>query len=609
MTHAINENKIVKLDAVRFDIPSANGATVEPCWWQAEYIPIAGPLDTVDYLMCTTHNITEQVIGREAVENARILQQALERERTLNEELSEANEELQVVNQKLNEAQEQFALLNNQLEEHVINRTKALTASEARFRRLIEQAPVAICNLQGPEFIIESANNLVLNFWGKTADVIGKPLAVGLPELQGQPFLGLLSNVFKTGEAYFGNEVRSLNEHQGALVEGYFNFIYQPMKDENGITTSIMMVATDVTEQVHNRKELERAKDTLQLSIKAAELGTFDLNLERGTMDWDDRCRTLFGISHDNRVTYEGDFVNGLHPDDRERILAVISNVMIKAVSNGVYDVEYRTVGAEDKKVRWIRAKGKTYFDEQDVPKRFIGAVLDITEQKQDEQRKNDFIGMVSHELKTPLTSLSAYLQVLQSKIRNSPDAFFVDAVTKSSTQVKKIKTMINGFLTLSRLESGKIHLHKQDFNLDELVKELVEETALVVSSHPIKFSLGEPVPVYADIDKISSVITNLLSNAVKYSQKGREIEVTCELKNDHARVSIRDEGMGIKLQDAERIFDRFYRVSSVQSQHIAGFGIGLYLCAEIIERHEGKIWVDSEPDKGSIFYFTLPLV
>src|SRR5207237_10305616 len=135
-------------------------------------------------------------------------------------------------------------------------------------------------------------------------------------------------------------------------------------------------------------------------------LGTFELNLLEGTLEWDDRCRKLFGINHSRQVTYEKDFWQGVHPDDTERVSLAIDAAFNKSVSGGDYDVEYRTIGAEDKKERWVRAKGKVFFDEQDTPVRFIGSVLDITEQKKEEQRKNDFIGIVSHELKTPLTSI-----------------------------------------------------------------------------------------------------------------------------------------------------------------------------------------------------------
>lgn len=171
-----------------------------------------------------------------------------------------------------------------------------------------------------------------------------------------------------------------------------------------------------MSEQVLSRKKLEKAEDNLRLALSAARLGTFDMDLERGTMEWDERCRMLFGITHIKPVSYEKDFTEGLHPEDRDRVLINIQNVFRKDISNGNYDVEYRTVGQEDDKIRWVRAMGKAYFDDLDRPVRFIGAVLDVTESKLDELRKDDFIGIVSHELKTPLTSLNAYTQILEGR-------------------------------------------------------------------------------------------------------------------------------------------------------------------------------------------------
>jgi two-component system sensor histidine kinase VicK len=140
------------------------------------------------------------------------------------------------------------------------------------------------------------------------------------------------------------------------------------------------------------------------------------------------------------------------------------------------------------------------------------------------------------------------------------------------------------------------------------LTEDIIEETKFAVPSHAIKLTHCEPVLIFADQDKISSVISNLLSNAVKYSAKDTTIYVKCEIANNMARVSVKDEGVGIKPHDLDRLFERYYRVDDDVNQHISGFGIGLYLSAEIIQRHDGKIGVESEVGKGSTFWFTLPL-
>jgi two-component system sensor histidine kinase VicK len=488
---------------------------------------------------------------------------------------------------------------------------QAETAAQRDYlKQFFMQVPAGVCILSGPELIYELINPLYQQlFPGRK--LLGKPLLEAVPEIKNQPIWQILQDVYHTGQTFEGNQllIPLARTDDGPIEERYFNFIYQARLDVDKKVNGILVFAIEVTKMVQSVKELAKTKDNLKLAITAAQLGTFDMDLENGTMEWDLRCRELFGINHADRVTYERDFVTGLHPDDRERITKVIENVFIKSISNGDYDVEYRTVGAEDKKLRWVRAMGKAYFDEQDKPVRFVGSVLDITEQKENELRKNDFIGMVSHELKTPLTTLTAIVQVANAKLKTTEDAFLRGALDKANVQVKKMSTMINGFLNLSRLESGKIQLDLQDFYLDQLIEEMMEEIKLTVNSHHIVLSPCEPVRVCADRDKIGSVIINLVSNAVKYSPKGKEIIIDCSIRGKEVLVSIKDEGMGIKPEDITHIFDRFYRVASQHTRHISGFGIGLYLSAEIIRRHNGRIWAESEKGIGSIFNFTLPLL
>ncbi|SDD10154.1 sensor histidine kinase [Pedobacter soli] len=223
-----------------------------------------------------------------------------------------------------------------------------------------------------------------------------------------------------------------------------------------------------------------------------------------------------------------------------------------------------------------------------------------------EEQQKHDFISMVSHELKTPLTSINAYIQLMQSK--SSSDQFMVNTLDKVQLQVRKMSTMINSFLNVARLESGEIHLTKTNFDLDQVIIDAISDARFIYSSNLIDFTTDGPKIAHADKEKLTSVVSNLISNAIKYSDHGSTIAVQSEIAGDNIQVSVTDNGIGIKENDLEKLFDRFYRVESTQTKTISGFGIGLYLSAEIIHRHKGKIWAESTYGAGSTFYFTLPL-
>lgn len=224
------------------------------------------------------------------------------------------------------------------------------------------------------------------------------------------------------------------------------------------------------------------------------------------------------------------------------------------------------------------------------------------------QRQKDDFISMASHELKTPLTAIAAIIQVLSAKLKQSTDPFISMATDKAYLQVKRMTSLINSFLNISRLESGKLLIEKKPFRMDDLISESVDEIRLIAADHILRIVHSDRVEVLADRDKIGSVILNLLSNAVKYSPRGKFVDIESKVINQQIRVSVRDEGMGVKSEDLGKVFDRYYRVESTHSKLIAGFGIGLYLSAEIIKQHGGSIDVESEPGKGSLFYFSIPL-
>jgi two-component system sensor histidine kinase VicK len=627
----------------RYDVPDINNpGTFIPRYWDPSHTPVLNEHGEISYILQLATNVTDMVLAQNALATSEEQErQMLLQVKELNEELEASNEEITASNEELQQTQESLMQLNEDLENRVLLRTEELEAaneemvaaneelqssyellinirqkleatvyelksSRERFRKMIQTSPVAMLVTRGNDMVFEEINEAMLQMIGKDVSVKGKPWFEAIPELIGQPVIDEIYHTYRTGEEHNLSEVPITLMKEGKPHHGYYDIAYTALIEE-GTVTGVMQSVVEVTGYIKAKNELTKAYEQLRLSKEAAELGTFDMDMVSGHMEWDARCRKLFGISHENSVSFENDFLAGLHPEDVEHIKAILQRVFNKSESKGIYDVEYRTIGVEDQVMRWVRAKGQVYFDENDQPLRFIGSVLDITEQKQDEQRKNDFIGMASHELKTPLTSLNAYLQMLQAKARKAEDTFTLSALDKSVNQVKKMTTMINGFLNVSRLESGKIHIDKHSFDMADLVKEAEEETAAIFTSHKVVFAPVIQSCVIADRDKIGQVINNFISNAVKYSPLGSTINVACITINGIARVSVKDEGVGIKPEDQQKLFDRYYRVES-NGAHIAGFGIGLYLCAEIIHRHEGNIWVESEWGKGSTFCFSLPL-
>ena len=278
-----------------------------------------------------------------------------------------------------------------------------------------------------------------------------------------------------------------------------------------------------------------------------------------------------------------------------------------KALVTGKYLYEVR-ISLPDGTLRWIKTQGIVIYDEKKTPVRMLGTVMDITNNKRDEIRKNDFIAMASHELKTPLTSIKAYIQILAKRLASSNDSFINGTLLKAGNQVNKMTDLIHSFLDLSKLESGKLQLKISEFDINKLVAEAITEISLLSPGRTIKFKPKGKLIVNADSEKISQVINNFLTNALKYSDRENAINVTVVNKNGAVKVQVADQGIGIKHKDQEKLFQRFYRVESDKMKNISGFGIGLYISKEIIQRHKGVIGVESDEGKGATFYFTLPV-
>ncbi len=326
----------------------------------------------------------------------------------------------------------------------------------------------------------------------------------------------------------------------------------------------------------------------------------------------------------DGRITYfnksaldysgrnYNDFIDGngwleiVHPEEQKENLRLWEK-SVKTKKPFAY--EHRFCNKHNE-YRWFMSRAYPELDELGNVTKWVGTSTDIDEMKRQENQKNDFIKMANHELKTPVTTIKGYVQLLKKMRGDSEDKFLVNSLNTIENQVNKLTLLIGDLLDISRMESGKLPLNKREFSLLKLVTETIEDIKASEQSHQINFELNHTadVEVYGDKDRITQVLNNLLTNAIKYSPNAGTVNVELFVEDECAVVSVEDFGIGMDQKELKRIFERFYRVSGDDEETFPGFGIGLFIVKDIMDRHDGKIWVESEKNKGSKFYFSLPI-
>lgn len=518
------------------------------------------------------------------------IEQKEAREQALNEEMAATLEELTCTNEELS------------------NSIKQLANSREYIRMIIEQAPVGIAMLKGSEHIVEIANPAILNIWGRAeSEIIGYTHEKARPELNGQPVNKWIKEVYQSGKPKINTEFTVKLRHNDGLREAIVNSIYQPIFSDDGDISGVLVILEEITQQVLERRKNENDQQMLALAIDAGELATFYYQPTTNLFSGNSLLRNWFGLSFDENLDLSLALAVIL-PEDRDRVIEAITHSLSNN-SDGHYFIEYQIKNNVDKKIRLLQANGRVFYDRKGNPLSLNGTLRDITEQKKEEQRKDDFMGMVSHELKTPLTSLKAYLQMLQRIGLKTESPMPQNMLEKSLKQVDYMNGMINGFLNVSRLDSGQMHIDKTAFDFQVLFSEIEDEVLSTISTHNFVFKHSGPIEILADREKISQVLHNLIGNAIKYSPLKMSIIIEYVTVGDNSlKVSVHDYGIGISSDDQQRIFERYYRVKDINSKSIAGFGIGLYLCKEIIELHGGTIEVNSSENEGTIFSFELPI-
>lgn len=231
----------------------------------------------------------------------------------------------------------------------------------------------------------------------------------------------------------------------------------------------------------------------------------------------------------------------------------------------------------------------------------------EIEFRKEAERKKDEFISIASHELKTPLTSVKGYVQLLERSVDNGDTITVKKHLGKAQVQLEKLNSLIADLLDISKIESGKLKFNKQEFCIDELIDNVIDIMHQSSPEFKILKEGSTKCKVYGDEMRIEQVVINFLTNAIKYSPGTSEIKLTCNIQGDTVFLSVKDYGIGMSEDQLKNVFEKFYRVEET-SQRFQGLGIGLYIASEIIKRHGGEIGVNSTYGEGSEFYFTIPL-
>lgn len=479
---------------------------------------------------------------------------------------------------------------------------KKLWESELRFKELVESSDYSTAIYKGEDLIIEFANDKMIKTWGKDKTVIGKKLQNALPELQGQPFIDILKNVYRTGIPYFSQEDRVDLFVDGVLQTFYYNFSYKPMRDVDGKVYAIINVAVNVTELITARKIAESAEDEYRNFANAMPHMVWSAG-PTGKLDYGNaNLLRLLNLTIDEIDKF--DFTKIVHPDDLPSVAKVWRDI---SEDPKQFELEYRMFDSEKNEYIWYLTTGTPFFKDGEFCK-WIGTSTDINEFKNLVKQKDTFLGIASHELKTPLTSLKLYAQFLEKILRKTGDEKSAEYAKKIDLQVAKLTSLIGDLLDVTKINSGKIHLNQTHFNFQTVVMEIAEELQMS-TTHKIEIYTEKGGTVFADRERIGQVITNLIANAIKYSPDADRIIVETEHKGNDIILTVKDFGIGMPPDKKDHVFEQYYRVSGDEQNTFPGLGLGLYIAAQIVERSNGKIWVESTLGKGSTFCFSLPLV
>ncbi|WDF45318.1 PAS domain-containing protein [Chryseobacterium sp. KACC 21268] len=650
----------------RIEFNSSDGEHIEQKYIDINFHPLLDPYGKMDAIMVTVLNVTEEVTARKALEASELkLQEYNEELIALNEEIQSNNEQLEALNEEytatneqLDQANQKIHLLNDQLkkENHdllfdnrdfqdsikdldnsnkylevrnkelkdlndtILELNSKLSESDLSFSNLISQAPVAMMLVTGDDFVVSMINISMLELLGKDESIIGKRLFEELPELKGQKAADMLIETYEKGlpHADYSNPV--LLNRSGKIEKGFFNFTYTPYM-ENGKITGVIDMAMEVTPQVAAIKDRDRIileKSELEEKIRSNEQRLHSIleTMAEGVGVTDASGQLVYANPMAQQILglTESKIKDRTFDDPKWQNLRLDGtplpseehpmSIMMKT-GKPVFDHEIG-VQPPDRERFYISINAAPLFDSEGNLSGGIGTFMDVTTRRMIAQGKDDFISIASHELKTPVTSLKASLQLLQrSNDRLSAETRnrLLEQAIKS---LDKLSRLINDLLDTSRIEQGQLKMEKSSFSISELFDDCCSNLAQT-TTQKIIFEGDTGQIVEADNQQVGQVMVNFITNAIKYAPDSDIVVRALRGNNEEIMISVEDNGPGIPEQKLAHLFDRYYR-TDYKGQKFSGLGLGLYISSDIIKNHGGRIGVESTLGVGSKFWFTLPL-
>jgi PAS domain S-box-containing protein len=432
---------------------------------------------------------------------------------------------------------------------------------------------------------------------------------------QDQPARSLIAEAIKKGE-HVTVEIKNYRKN-GELFWNELSI--SPVKNENGDITHFIGVQNDITRRKEAEVQLESERQRIEEKVKQRTehlrqneeyLNSVIQTIRESLLVLDPNLRVLtvnksflrtFKVSTTETIGRRL-FELGNRQWDIDDLRKLLETIL--PTNNPVLDFEvehdFPHIGKKTMLLNAHRIELEGQYKD-----RILLAIDDITDRRSIEKRKDDFLSIASHELKTPLTALKGYIQLAKKFLPNDNNRL-VEIVQKSDIQIERLNKLMVELLEVSKIQSGKLDVHHNKFDFSKMVRDAIEQLQFNTDQHRIFFTGAHQINYNGDETKLNQVVANLISNAIKYSPEADRVDIHLAHLGGHIKLSVKDYGLGIAHEDRTKIFERFYRVSDIKEK-IAGMGIGLYVCQEIIKQHNGKLWVDSEIGQGSTFSFILP--